>query len=175
MFIPNYFMDPLSPNKADILYVLTEVTYDEFVSAFAKNGIIISGGSSVKRHIISPVQFRLQLYVQAILNFDYRHLGKVANSFNYYGNSHEISRISSYNPIHNNKNNENVKQNNENTSAISNISSEFNNTPKCKVFLNNKREYSTLTNKKSRTNKNTRINKKDSFIFSYLDSIKLIV
>jgi hypothetical protein len=36
------------------LYVLNEVTYDDFVWAFECNNIIVSGGVRPKRYMISP-------------------------------------------------------------------------------------------------------------------------
>ena len=55
---------------------------------FKKNGIIVSGGSALftfllfyftRRHILSRVQFRLSLNIQAILGYDHADLSKIAD------------------------------------------------------------------------------------------------
>lgn len=68
---------------------------------FKDNGLIVSGGSALllftfffyftRRHIFSPVQFRLTLNIQAILGYDHADLYKIADSFFHYGKDSDLS------------------------------------------------------------------------------------
>lgn len=51
-------------NKA--IFLFEDMTYKQIVTHFAVFGIVISGGSNTKKHILSPIQLRLARFIIAI-------------------------------------------------------------------------------------------------------------
>jgi len=46
-----------------VIYIFEETTWITILAGFRKNGISISGGSPTKRHILSPLQLRLAIFL----------------------------------------------------------------------------------------------------------------
>jgi hypothetical protein len=66
----------------DFIFRFEGHTWTDIVARFRLNNIIISGGSNTKKHILSPVQFRLS---QFLLCYYGPYFGGVSNSFSYIG------------------------------------------------------------------------------------------
>jgi hypothetical protein len=56
--------------KYDSIFIFKNITYRELALKLREVDIIVSGGSIVKRHILSPLQFRLVIFLLAIYGFE---------------------------------------------------------------------------------------------------------
>lgn len=60
--IYNFFIRSKTP-KSNIIYIFKNITWQQIVANFRMHKIIVSGGSTIKRHILSPIQIKLSIFM----------------------------------------------------------------------------------------------------------------
>ena len=73
------------------IFIFENIYWSVLLLLFRKNGIVVSGGSNTKRHILSPIQLRVSNFVTALFGNGYI---PVIKSFDYnYKNTKEMKQV----------------------------------------------------------------------------------
>jgi len=160
-----------------LIFIFEETSWFEILAYFRKQNIIVSGGSTTKRHILSPIDIRLSQFFISVFR------GKcteIINSFHY--DKLELvtrARIDmtdiAVKEVYDNNNNNNNKINKIEVESSVNEknkknSTSYNSNKSTNTNLQPKREYHSAVRVSENNNK-----KNKNYIFSYLDSIEEII
>jgi hypothetical protein len=131
----------LNDNINNTIFIFYNLKYRSIIDSFALLKVRISGGSSSKKHTLSPVQLRLARFIFTISDFDST---AIADSFYFEKNKQELNLVSEEANLEFNQTTEKIRNNiihqknsnsNSNSNSNGNSNSPVENTNK---VLNNK-------------------------------------